>query len=42
MNYSVSRSHSLRQHGQVLSAGWLLDEGPPWEPGSISGQIKQL
>lgn len=42
MSYFVSRSHSLRQHGQTLSAGWLLDEGPPREPGSISGQIKQL
>lgn len=42
MSYSISRSHSLRQHGQALSAGWLLDGGLPREPGSISGQIKQL
>lgn len=42
MSYSVSRSCSLRQRGQALSTGWLLDEEPPQEPGSISGQIKQL
>jgi hypothetical protein len=42
MSYSISRSHSQRQHGQALSASWLLDRGLPWELGSISGQIKQL
>lgn len=42
MSYSISRNHSLRQRGQALSSGWLLDEGTPWELGSISGQIKQL
>lgn len=42
MSHSISRSHSLRQRGQALSAGWLLDGGLPRELGSISGQIKQL
>lgn len=42
MNYSISRSHSLRQYGQALSNVWLLDGGLPRELGSISGQIKQL
>lgn len=38
-SYSISRSHSLRQRGQALSAGWLLDEGPPGSRGQLVDRL---
>lgn len=39
MNYSISRSQSLRQCGQTLSAGWLLNEGPPGSRGQLVDRL---